>query len=107
MEGFAKLDTSFRKLWSSKTNSPERMLYTFAIRELSLKHLGAALDFIIFETFAVNDRKYSLQFKAAVLESAFGTSVPSAGSQQADCAHIRTPHARNACMDSLRSDPRN
>jgi hypothetical protein len=81
------------------------MLYTFATKELSFKHLGAALDFISFETFTVNDKKYSLQFKAAVLESAFGKTVPSIGIGQADCSHIKTPHARNACMGSLRSDP--
>ena len=101
MGGFEKLDTAFRKLWSANANSPERMLHLFVTRELSLRRLGAALDFVSFRDFAVNDQKYSLHFKAAVLESAFGKPVSSAGNRQRDCAHIRTPHARNVCMGLL------
>ena len=97
MAGLAKLDTTaFRKLWSPKVNSPERILHLFLTRELSLMRIGPVLNFARMD-FAVNDDKYSLGFKAKIKSISGKAFSLEKGDRQSGCAHIRTPHARNAC----------
>lgn len=101
---FEEAYDSFSKFYNKKINSPERLLFLF-VKSRGCTRIGPLSDFVTIRQFSVNDGKYSLDFRAA-MENQTGSSSANSGkassghNTNADCSHLRTPHARNVCVTS-------
>mmetsp|Transcript_50104 Transcript_50104/g.85799 ORF Transcript_50104/g.85799 Transcript_50104/m.85799 type:complete len:179 (-) Transcript_50104:197-733(-) len=98
---FESIFASFSTLYTPITNSPERMLFLFAKRNLQGLLIGPIPRYISFDSFEVNDSKYSLKFKremAAQLGKSSGPLARGEEAKQRACSHIKTPLAHNKCI---------
>jgi hypothetical protein len=104
MVHFKGIIAAFKTLFSKSVNSPERTLFAFATQIFPTPRIGPIFSFISFDSFVVNDEKYSLSFRRGI-EAQLGRAPnpPVLTSEQIrkPCSHIKTPHAHNICISSL------
>lgn len=102
---FKEVYNKFNSLYTTKINSPERMLYSFAHRTTPSLKLAPIAEFIVFQEFEVNNNKYSPLFKSFLenqlgMESSLhGSDLKSKADRTKACAHIHSPLAHNKCME--------